>query len=143
MILAVLVAAASASALPAEIFNFETADQQHAQQGRAGDAVRGTYSHTDDNGVSHSVTYVADDAGYRVIGRSSSFIAASPIAAEERTAAPTPVPAPAPAAAPTPAAAAPVRPLFYVLPAAPTQLRFVVVPAPNRNVFYVAGRVQP
>ncbi len=35
-------------------------------------------SHTDENGVTHTTRYIADDKGYRVIGRSSAFTGNAP-----------------------------------------------------------------
>ena len=38
-----------------------------------GDGGLNRNSHTDENGVTHTTRYIADDKGYRVIGRSSAF----------------------------------------------------------------------
>jgi len=50
------------------IISYDAEDHKHEQSGDAGNAVRGSYSHTDVEGNTYTVTYVADENGYRAEG---------------------------------------------------------------------------
>merc|ERR1712071_749041 len=50
------------------IISYDAEDHKHEQSGDAGNAVQGSYSHTDAEGNTYTVTYVADENGYRAEG---------------------------------------------------------------------------
>jgi len=81
----------------ANIINIALPDQTHKQQGQAGKAVTGSYSFTDDKGVTWTTKYIADDKGYRVIGRTTTFTGKVPAPVPESVPEKIPTPAPAPA----------------------------------------------
>merc|ERR1712071_390721 len=60
---------AAAAAAPSDVVvGYDLDDHEHTQKGEAGTAVTGSYSFTGADGVEHTVTYIADDKGYRVVG---------------------------------------------------------------------------
>merc|ERR1712191_36045 len=65
IVLACLVAVAAANDI---VVGYDLDDHEHTQKGEAGTAVTGSYSFTGADGVEHTVTYIADDKGYRVVG---------------------------------------------------------------------------
>merc|ERR1711911_459511 len=63
----VIVVLLAVSALAQEsIISYDAED--HKQNGDAGNAVRGSYSHTDAEGNTYTINYVADENGYRAEG---------------------------------------------------------------------------
>merc|ERR1712191_35360 len=99
---------ATAAAAPSDVaVGYDLDDHEHTQKGEAGTAVTGSYSFTGADGVEHTVTYIADDKGYRVVGDAKIESQPRPTTAR---------PAPAPTAAPTraPVAKAPAAAVQYV-----------------------------
>merc|ERR1711911_499650 len=65
----VIVVLLAVSALAQEpIISYDAEDHKHEQNGDAGNAVRGSYSHTDAEGNTYTINYVADENGYRAEG---------------------------------------------------------------------------
>merc|ERR1711911_448395 len=58
----VIVVLLAVSALAQEsIISYDAEDHKHEQNGDAGNAVRGSYSHTDAEGNTYTINYVADE----------------------------------------------------------------------------------
>merc|ERR1712191_19288 len=84
---------ATAAAVPSDVVvGYDLDGHEHTQKGEAGTSVTGSYSFTGADGVEHTVTYIADDKGYRVVGDAKIESQPRPTTAR---------PAPAPTAAPT------------------------------------------
>ena len=87
------------------------------------------FSFTDGDGVTHTIKYIADDKGYRVIGRSSvGAKSPAPVAKPIPAPAPKPVPAPVPAPAPAP-----------VVLAAPVVAEPTPAVVNEQKVYYILG----
>lgn len=50
------------------VIEYDVGTHQHIQTGDAGNAVRGSYSYFSTDGTEHTVNYIADEKGYRVVG---------------------------------------------------------------------------
>jgi len=50
------------------VIEYDVGTHQHIQTGDAGNAVRGSYSYLSTDGSEHTVNYIADENGYRVVG---------------------------------------------------------------------------
>jgi len=120
---------AVAAAAPGNVIQVDLNDQNHSQSGDAGNSVTGQYSFTDGDGVTHTIKYIADDKGYRVIGRSSvGAKSPAPVAKPIPAPAPKPVPAPVPAPAPAP-----------VVLAAPVVAEPTPAVVNEQKVYYILG----
>merc|ERR1712071_65229 len=102
---------ATAAAAPSDVVvGYDLDDHDHTQKGEAGTAVTGSYSFTGADGVEHTVTYIADDKGYRVVGDAKIESTARPTTARP-TQPPTQPPTRPPTQPPTrPATRPPTRP---------------------------------
>jgi len=146
---------AVAAAAPGNVIQVDLNDQNHSQSGDAGNSVSGQYSFTDGDGVTHTIRYIADDKGYRVIGRDSvggvATVTPKPIPkpAVKPVAVPVPIPAPAPkpVAVPVPIPAPAPKPVAVPVPIpapAPAPLPAPIISQTtsgilDNNVYYILG----
>merc|ERR1712127_845087 len=78
------------------IISYNAEDHQHEQTGDAGNAVTGSYSHTDAEGKVYTINYTADENGYRAQGDHLPVAPEVPAVAEAKSIVPAAAYAPLP-----------------------------------------------